>query len=283
LLAGGRQIAVLRNDGTGTAFPDVVSTSVDEVDFLDVVRAALLDVDADGVMDVLGTSSDGFEPALQPLHNDGAGAFAAMSPALSKEAFGACLVRDVAPLAATSEAQDGVAVLGGPCSESNPLADFPVLIVRGTPDADVIYQEGPNTGTDPQALGSGDVDGDGIDDLVVWNHGDATFTLSFGQDAGTFAPDVLLSEEALCPGCPCPGCGPVVTVPRLFTPDLDGDGRADLLLAHKHVWLGMNLAEQPVGYWLDIQPVLVGDFNEDGVDDLVTFDGQVSRMLLSTP
>jgi hypothetical protein len=285
LLLGPDIVAVLRNDGSGLDYSEVVSSTVAGVDFLNVVRAATLDLDDDGVADLLGANSQAEllagQPVLVPLLNDGMGAFTLVTPSLSFEEFGACLVSATAWLPEVAAAGEGVAVVAGPCSDS-PLDQFPLLVARSTGAGSLTYGEGPAMGANPRAVAAGWLDEDAFHDLVVWAEDDSALTVYPATPKGDFLLGATHAADDLCPGCPCLTCG-LEAEPGLISADLDGDGQTDLVLKDEATWVVLRISTQPVGHWLESRPVLAGDFNEDDVDDLVARNGQVVQIMLSNP
>ncbi len=275
-------VLVFSNDGSGTQFGPPTQSIV-EVNFQNTVQGAILDINLDGAMDLIGVSSALQQPILQPLINDGLGAFTVGSPGLSHQAFGACLVMGLVPIPAVGDAGPGLASYGASCNDDRPTA-FPTQIVRRDGQGTVTFAAGPSTGAIPMGLAAGDINGDDADDLVVWNQGEASFSLFSGVNDGSFAPESTVLEAEACPGCPCPGCESTPELVRLFAPELDGDGLADILLTANHTWAGMTITGSPKWVWLASKPLLVGDFNEDGLSDFVSRTKQETiEIILSNP
>ncbi len=281
LSAGSGGIAVQLNDGTGTAFDNVVVSEIPEVNLLDVVRAIRLDLDGDGVHDVLGTNSGAFdeaEPELQPLLNDGSGSFAATPPAMSHGEFGADLVAWVAELPPVGEAGPGAAILG--TGNNQPIVDFPIVVARANGAGSATYTKVDHMGADARAIAAADLTGDGVVDLVVWNAGDGAFVVYQGNANGGFAPLATLAAESLCPGCPCQSCASP-GASTLLGGDFDGDTTQDFIVRDNAVWVVLDPLGEASGVWLDdTWPGFIGDFNEDDVDDILTLQGE---LLLSAP
>jgi hypothetical protein len=277
LFVGSNRIAVLSNDGTGTAFDDVVISEIEEVNLLNAVRAIRLDFDGDGVDDLLGTSNTFEDPGLQPLLNDGSGSFTAVPPAMSRQEFGADLVAWTATLPPVGEAGPGVAVLG---AGTQTIIDFPIVVARADGAGSAAYTKLAHTGANARGIAAPDLTGDGVVDLVVWNRDDNAFAVYQGDDNGGFAPLTTIEADSLCPGCPCPSCGSIVES-ALFHGDFDGDMKQDIVVRDQARWVVFDPLGEASAVWLDdAWPSFVGDFNEDGVDDILT---SLGLLLLSDP
>ncbi|HUO25660.1 MAG TPA: FG-GAP-like repeat-containing protein [Candidatus Aquilonibacter sp.] len=133
------------------------------------------------------------------------------------------------------------------------------------------------TGTNPQAVASADLNGDGHRDLVVVNFTSNTISVMLGNGDGTFSAKVDYPTGSAPQG--------------IAVGDFNGDGKLDLAVTNSasntvSIFLGNGdgtfqlkkdfaTGRGPLG-------VAVGDFNKDGNADLVvtnTIDGTVSIFL----
>ena len=149
----------------------------------------------------------------------------------------------------------------------------------GTMDAPVYYSVGFQITT--QGVGVGDVNGDGLSDIVV-SYG--------GNRPGSFIGRFLQNtQQTLDPAVSYPSYeipSPVVVA------DVDSDGRKDVLVVHK-AWLRLGVyrqtaagnlgAEEPPiasGDGFQPQGLAVGDINGDGLPDVVFADNHVGLVKL---
>ena len=275
-------ILVLRNDGTGKKFAPVVESQV-ECNLQDVAGGAEILIDGDGIADILGTSSNLQQPVLQPLQNDGFGTFTLAPSPLPREKYQACLVMDLVPIPAVGQAASGLVSYGASCNDNSP-SNFPLLVIRRDGIGGITYNEGPLAGMIPRGIDVGDFNGDGRADLVLWNQGDHSVSIFSGQDNGNFIPASTIDESKVCIGCPCLACTGTPEFVKVFAAELDGDGLADVVIAANSTWAGMQVIGQGPWVWLETKPLLMGDFNEDGLSDFVVRNTQGTiDLLLSNP
>jgi FG-GAP-like repeat len=132
----------------------------------------------------------------------------------------------------------------------------PVRLATGTDSGDI---------TNPGAIVSADLDGDGRLDLAVTNSASNAVSVLLGRGDGTFQGPVQWAA----------GTNPV----GLVTGDFDGDGRLDLATTNQRsddvsilLGRGDGTFQDQVRYRAGFQPVFLvtGDFNEDGRKDLAT-------------
>src|SRR5277367_6701136 len=77
-----------------------------------------------------------------------------------------------------------------------------------------------NVGSDPSAIAVGDLNGDGIPDVVVANQYDNSISILFGNGDGTFQPQLTLATD------PNPDAVAIA--------DLNGDGNQDVVVATRN-------------------------------------------------
>lgn len=115
-------------------------------------------------------------------------------------------------------------------------------------------------------IGSGDFNGDGVDDLL-WRHQDGALSNWLGTKGGGFS---INDANAL------------VQVPNDWqvagTGDFNGDGRTDLFWRNSNGMISNWLSTESGGHFINDEygllnfgddPLYIGDFNADGDDDLL--------------
>ena len=152
-----------------------------------------------------------------------------------------------------------------------------VAVLRGNGDGTFGAQRHSATGTDPWAVVSGDLNRDGIPDLVTANYSANTVSVLLGNGDATFA---LKTDFAT-------GMNPV----SLALGDFNADGRLDLAVANRgantvSVLLGLSDGSFAAkhDFTVGTSPISVasGDLNRDGKPDLVVVNrgaGTVSVLL----
>jgi hypothetical protein len=130
-------------------------------------------------------------------------------------------------------------------------------------------------GTEPVALVLADFDGDGALDAAVANRGDSTVSVLLGDGAGGFSAAVDHAVGSGLPSSLAAGRlrGPAAPLDLLVTSE-DGDVVSVLL------GMGDGTFQAPSLFPSGDGPVfvVVGDFDEDGLLDVVTADGSASSV-----
>ncbi len=146
----------------------------------------------------------------------------------------------------------------------------------------------PAVGNDPNAVATGDFNGDGIPDLAVANYGDgknpSTVTVLLGHGDGTFTATAV---------SPAVGIDPTY----IAVGDFNGDGKADLVVSNSGVEVAGVWPNGTVTVLLgngdgtftpaaspttgkQAQSIAVGDFNGDGKLDMAIVNGQSDTLTI---
>jgi hypothetical protein len=122
-------------------------------------------------------------------------------------------------------------------------------------------------GNDANRLAIGDMDGDGVSDLIASNSGDGTISVLRGRGDSTFQP---LRES------PTGGSGPILFSQSVEVGDLNADGIPDVAVAMRGaVFVLLGRGDGTAGPPQNVAQVFfrstsvaTGDLNADGVPDL---------------
>ena len=192
----GGYLAVYVNDGSGALAPQVVGGPL-----LEGSRARAADFDGNGIADLLVTGWTGLGPPCthRVLLGQSGGGFTEVAPL-----FGEYLWADVVDLDDDGNQDVILSTEMGPATW------------LGAGDGSFSHLDDDELGFLPHSLGHGDVDGDGIVDLVVYHWTDAWILSGAGD--GTTAP---VAAPSLA------GFGPA----GMQLAELDGDGRVDVVAA----------------------------------------------------
>ncbi|MFP2927945.1 FG-GAP-like repeat-containing protein [Pyxidicoccus sp. 3LG] len=250
LLYAGANVSVRFNRGDGSLFPPQVVAWGASAN-----AGWLVDVNADGRLDVAYHDAFRLMPAIHVLLNQGGGVLA---PAVTTQ-----LLNDV------STAGDAAVVVSrGPGEGADVVAlssrSESAWVFKGLADGRFMSPERiPLTGS-TLASSVADADGDGREDVFFPRYGGGLFLLrNLGQ--GTFAAPAPLDMDE--------------EVRTLALADLDGDGRRDFVFtgssSHGSLWTrrgdgaGGFLPTEPVGRALPATGVSVGDLTGDGRPELL--------------
>ena len=238
---------------------------------------ATIDFDGDGWSDfVVGTSQP--TSALRFLHNVGG------TPELldASVAIPGCAPTGLGVL---GDEPLELIVSGGACGAAQD--GLPAVHVAGEVLGELEILGMHPTGNDAVELAVGELDGVGEIDVAIANQRDVSLTILRHID-GSLVADASIALSDFCGDC--------VRLEDVEIGDLDGDMYGDIVVIVQRLVDGVNgtlalyvledaLSTAPRWHWLSDDwtlpwPVL-GDFNNDGRDDVVTHDYTSVGMLLS--
>lgn len=217
--------------------------------------AAPLDLDADGHVDLIGVLRVAGEVVIHRGRGDGT-----FEDPISYAA-------GVEPLAASTGDVNGDGysdiVVANFYPEHLATEASALTVLLGNGDATFRSYRTYETGAEPVALATADLDADGLMDLVSANHGDGSLTVLYGT-----------GEDSRANSLSVPVNGQLVA---LAIGDLNADAQPELVVASEGEDSVTVLAGIPGGgyqtalaYALDASPLAValGDLNQDGAPDL---------------
>ncbi|MCA9299121.1 MAG: VCBS repeat-containing protein [Phycisphaerales bacterium] len=211
-------------------------------------EAALLDVDGDGTLDILATTSSGF--AVLPNTTMAGDVFVTTAP---RSTYGTASLRGIATGNVTGAALDDVVV----CA----IGDDQVLVHRSLGDGTFDGGTAVPTGDGPFDVIVADLDGQHDLDIATVNSNDDTVTIALSDGAGGFLPSVQVPV----------GASPF----DLDSADMDGDGDIDLIVAERTATSVTILANDGSGSFAPAETIAFGGQVEHVVATDLGGDGRV--------
>ena len=217
----------------------------------DLVRPLLVDLDADGKLDLVGIRED--RRVVEVRRGTGAGSFGAAGTFAAGGEASAVVASDmdgdgVLDLSVAARADDSVALLFGMGNASfiaaSPVWDPPSSLC---------------------SLHAADFDGDGADDIALCSDEGRRFDVLLGGGDGTYAAvETYLPQDGMWVS---------------LTADLDGDEKVDLLVGSSQIYAGhgdgsfsrgpaIDLDPPEGASWSTWRPLLAEDLDGDGLPDL---------------
>jgi hypothetical protein len=212
------------------------------------------DFTGDGVPDLATTPNAADHIAIYPGMGDGT--------------FGAPftleLSHDLGAMAAGDFNRDGKLDLAVVSIGARPARQGSLFILLGNGDGTFQPAKSYAAGQVPSAIAEGDLNGDGITDLVVANYESRNLSVFYGKPDGTFQPALTISD-----GYP-PSAVQIA--------DLNGDGLGDIVVVDGYVSVFLNRGgggfelsrfSPCIGYLeCELSGLSVADYNGDGIPDV---------------
>lgn len=227
--------------------------------------AVPMDLGGDDRMDLMAGGS--FNRA-QPLEWDGA-AWIASGP---EYVLPGCWVNALAVGDLDDDGRDDlVAMMSvGECMGYPPADEWPVVTLLNLGGGTFAEPAEAVAGAEPDQATVADLDGDGFRDLVTWNRGSGDFSFLPGLGGGTMGPHVRFKANMGQPRAAAAG-------------DMDGDGHQELLLVQEALYVVEDAPGLDSVTDLGVStvlPVVVADFQSDGVDDVALVDRESGKLVL---
>jgi subtilase family serine protease len=257
-------VTILLGNGDGTFTAQTVSPPTGSEPY----SVAVGDFNGDGIPDLAVANNSGKTVTI--LLGNGDGTFN-LAPSLSTAGY--------AEFVAVGDFNgDGIPDLAVTTATTTVANGF-VSIFLGNGDGTFAPASSPATGFFPLGIAVGDFNGDGKADLAVANYANSTFTILLGNGDGTFTP------------APSPAVGYVPW--SVAVGDFNGDGKADLAVTNSSlsslsvsILLGngdgtFTTAPSPSTGSGPVS-VAVGDFNKNGIADLVVANANNDTLTVLT-